>query len=147
LRPRTFGVTEKGCNEVQERTSDRAADYRRQDVKETEDDCASRHGVGSGDLELEEVETGETLHRGSARDRVVAGALTWRGPTRALSYVQRNRDGGTIELIREFGTAQREPSNHQASELDGEAVRVESIEGRSGSGEHRRGSFRDEGRD
>ena len=66
---------------------------------------------------------------------------------RSLGQIQRNRDGGAVELIGEFGTAEREPSNNDASEIDGEAVRVKSMEGRSDCGKHPRESFRDEGRD
>ena len=129
------------------RTSTRTADDRGQDVKEAEDDGASFRGVGRRRLEFEEIEAGEALDRGSAGDSVVAGALTRRGPTRAFRNVQRNGNGRAVELIGQFGTPKRKPSNNDASELDGEAIRVEAMEGRSGSGDHRRGSFREEGRD
>lgn len=36
---------------------------------------------------------------------------------------------------------QWEPANDDAAEVDGEAVRIEAVEGRSGSGEHRWGPF------
>ena len=50
-------------------------------------DGASVTRVQGCDFEFEEVETCETLHGGASRDRVVAGALTWRGPTRAFGDV------------------------------------------------------------
>jgi hypothetical protein len=119
-------------------TSNRATNDGREDIEETEDDRPGLASVRSGDLEFEEIETGEALDRGAAGDRVVAGAFARCRPPRALRDIQRNRNGSAVELIGEFGTTERKPSNHDASELDGEAVGVETMERRSGSVEHRR---------
>ena len=85
-----------------ERTSERPADDGGQDVQEAMDDGASFRGVWGGDLEFEEVETGETLDGRSARDRVMPSALTWSRPARSLGQIQRHRDGSAVELIGEF---------------------------------------------
>ena len=121
-----------------ERKSDRPADDGREDIEKPEDYRASFRRVRSGDLEFEKIEAGEALDRGTAGDRVMTGAFPRGGTPRAFCDIQRNRNGRAVELIGEFGTAERKPSNHDAPELDGEAVCVETMEGRSGSGEHRR---------
>lgn len=70
----------------------------------------------------------EGFDRRAAGDRVVTGALT-RGRTAcSLGDVERGADRCAVELVGEFRTAQGEPSNDDAAELEGEAVGVETVE-------------------
>ena len=94
-------------------TSNRPANDCRQNVEEAEDDRASFCGLRGGNLEFQEIKAGEALHRGSACDGVVAGSLPRGRASRALRYVQRNGNGSAVELIGEFGTAERKPSNQR----------------------------------
>jgi hypothetical protein len=71
--------------------SNRPADDCRQDIEEAKNRRPGFAGVGSRDLEFEEVETGEALHRGAAGDRVVTGAFARCRAARALGHVLRLR--------------------------------------------------------
>ena len=71
-------------------------------LRKAEDDGASFRRVGRRDFQFEEVETGETLDRGPAGDRVVAGALARGRAPRALGNIERHGNGGAVELIGEF---------------------------------------------
>ena len=62
-----------------------------EDVQEAEDSGTSFDGGGGEELEFEEIEAGQAFDGGTAGDCVVAGSLTRRGTTRALSHVLRLR--------------------------------------------------------
>ena len=109
--------------------SDRASNDGGQHVEEAEEESPGLDSVRCGSLEVEEIEARETLHGGAASDRVVARAFARSGPTRAFGDVEGNRNRGAIKLIGELGTTKRKPADDDASEIDGESVRIEPVEG------------------
>ena len=119
---------DKGQQRREEMAPASPANQGRQDVKHADEESAGLVRPRSRELEFEGVETGQALDCGTARYRVMARAFTGSGASRAFRDVQRNRDRGAVELIRELGAAKREPANDVTAEVDGEGVGVEAME-------------------
>ena len=99
-----------------------------EDVEKTDDDDTSPDCGRGGEFEFEEIEAGKAFDGGPTGDGVVAGTFARRGPAGAFGDTERNGDRRAIELVREFGAAQRQPSNDKSTELEGATVRVEPME-------------------
>ena len=132
---------------------DQAAACRRRRRRSPAQDQPGEHGADPAErlpcgrevevrgLELQKVEDRGALDRGAARDGEGARLVARRGAADGFSDVQDHGDRRAVELVGEFGPAQRQSVNHVASEGDGEPIGIEALE-RGGRGGERGGGRR-----